>query len=201
MRKSCLAAVILLSCMISVSAFAESPLSLRFLGTGQFAGNYATFPSGTTNNASVGAGFAIGMEGLYKVLPYLELGVGLQYQFARQATFQGTSIGNFEFVPIYAVVRVPVELGPVEPYLVGRIGYGFLSGDSTFTGSGLITLNGGLYFAAGGGIDYHLGSAFSIFAEAAYALDDGSETVSVLSTTTNTAYTGLNVSVGISISL
>jgi hypothetical protein len=200
MRRVCVtvAVVLLLGCLISMSTFADSPFSMRARATGQFAGNQAFSNAGVTINADVAGSFGIGLEALYKVFPYLQIGAGLEYQFSRQATYQGVSQGNFQFLPIYGTVRVPFTLGQIEPYIVGRVGYGIYSGDSTYTASGLFTTNGGLYFGAGGGVDYRLG-ALSVFAEATYALNDGS--LSALGVTVNTSYTKLDVSVGVGFSL
>jgi hypothetical protein len=197
MRRICLAVavVLLLGCLISVSVFADSAISLRARASGQLAGNQADTISGVTINTDVATGFAIGLDALYKLFPYLQIGGGLEYQLLREVTYQGASGGSFQFVPIYGIVRVPFAFGPIEPYVVGRIGYGIYSGDSTYTGTA--TLNGGLYFAAGAGVDYKLG-AVSIFAEATYAVDDGS--MSDSGVTLDTATTGLDVSVGVSFS-
>ncbi|HVP18279.1 MAG TPA: outer membrane beta-barrel protein [Spirochaetia bacterium] len=200
MRKICLTAavVLMLGCLVSVSAFADSGFSLRARVTGQFAGNQSFAGPAATINASVNSGFAIGLEGLYKIIPNLQIGAGLEYQITRQATYNGVSQGNFQFLPVYGMVRVPFAFGPIEPYIVGRIGYGIYSGDSTYTVSGLFATNAGLYFGAGAGIDYSLG-AFSVFAEATYGLNDGS--LSASGVTVNTAYTRLDVSAGVSFAL
>jgi len=200
MRKICVtvAVVLLLGCLISMSTFADGPLSLRVRATGQFDGNLAGTIEGVTVNADVAGGYAIGFEALYKVFPYLQIGAGVEYQFLRDVTYQGADLGNLQFVPIYGMVRVPFPLGHVEPYIVGRIGYGIYSGDSTFTESGLITINNGLYFGLGGGVDYRFGG-ISVFAEATYALDDGSRTLAGV--TENDSYTMLDISVGLGFSL
>jgi hypothetical protein len=191
-------AVALLLSSFSVAAFADGAFSLRFRGTGEFAGNQSVSASPITANESVAGGFAIGLDGLFKVMPYLQIGAGLEYQFSRQATYQGVNQGNVQYLPIYAMVRVPFALGPIEPYVVGRIGYGFFSGDSTYTLSGAMSLSGGLFFAVGGGIDYRFGPV-SIFAEAAYAVDDATQ--QILGVNESVSYTGLDLSVGVGFSL
>jgi hypothetical protein len=166
---------------------------LRARISGQFQGNQQTNFEGATGNSDVDNGYSIGVEGLSKILPILQLGVGVEYQFGRQQT---DFVGNFQYMPIYAVLRVPINLGPITPYAIGRIGYGLFSGDSDYT-SGYPT-TGGLYYAVGGGIDLRFGRA-SIFAEGAYSVDNGS--ISTLNETANILYTRIDLSVGLSITL
>jgi len=177
----------------AISVYAESGM-VRVKVAGQFGGNL--YSSETGNNLNVATGFALGAEALFGVLPWLQVGGGVEYQFLRGVSFQGVSGGNLQFVPIYGILRVPYKLGSIEPYAIARAGYAFYSGDSTFTDNGLISLSGGFYFTIGGGIAYRLGG-FAIFAEANYALDDGSE--SVVGVNTNVSYTKVDVSAGVSV--
>jgi hypothetical protein len=122
------------------------------------------------------------------------LGAGLEYEFGSSLTIDTSAV--FQFIPIYGVVRVPFDIGPVTPYAVARIGYGVFSGNSAYTGG--VSLTGGLYYALGGGIDLRLGQ-FSIFAEGTYSADNGS--FPLLGITFNVLYTTLDLSAGVSIAL
>ena len=90
------------------------------------------------------------------------------------------------------MVRVPFDIGPITPYAIGRIGYGVFSGTSDYNLGW--TQSGGLYYSVGGGIDLRLGG-FSIFAEAAYSVDDGSLAKS--GQTANITYSSVDVSAGL----
>jgi hypothetical protein len=172
-----------------MSVSAESMLRVRVAG--QLSGNQETTYLGATGNDAVDNGYSIAVEGLNKVLPFLQVGVGIEYEVGRQ---QADFPGNFQYVPIYGVARVPFDIGPIIPYAVGRIGYGLFSGDSTYTGGYATT--GGLYYAVGGGIDLRFGKA-SIFAEGTYSADNGS--LSISGDTANIFYTRIDLSAGLSI--
>ena len=187
-----IAIALLLGCFISTSVSADG-FMLRARFAGQLAGNYNASILGITANTAVNNGFSIGAEGLFKILRNLQLGAGLEYEFGRQQTLYA---GNFEFVPLYGVVRVPFDIGPLTPYAIGRIGYGLFSGDPTFAGSW--SLSGGIYYGLGGGIDLRFGKV-SIFAEGTYSADNGSGSNSGL--TLNVLYTRIDLSAGVALSL
>jgi len=195
MRKICFTAVVvlLLGCLVSMSSFADGNM-LRVRAAGQFGGNQS-FTAVTTANYAVSTGFSMGAEGLIGITRNFQLGAGLEYQLGRTITSSGVT-GTFEFLPIYGVVRVPFDIGSVQPYLVGRIGYGLWSGDAAYAGG--ISLNGGLFYAGGGGVDFRFGN-LAIFGEAAYSVNNGSYTS--LGVNVDTSYTRLDISAGLSISL
>jgi hypothetical protein len=76
-----------------------------------------------------------------------QLGGGLQYQFPRGYS-EGS--GQFSFIPLYGSIRLVVPLVAVKPYGVGRIGYGFLTGNDEFRSGG--DPSGGLYYGLGAGV-------------------------------------------------
>ena len=95
-------------------------------------------------------------------------------------------------------MRVPFDVGPVTPYVVGRLGVGLFSGDSNYTGGLGTSL--GRYDAVGGGIDLRFGKA-SIFAEGTYSADNGLIWLSIFGPTANILYTRMDLSAGVSIAL
>ena len=133
MRKICFTAVVvlLLGCLVSMSSFADGNM-LRVRAAGQFGGD-RSFTAVTTANYAVSTGFSMGAEGLIGITRNFQLGAGLEFQLGRTITSSGVT-GTFRsFLPIYGVVRVPFDIGSVQPYLVGRIGYGLWSGDAAYS--------------------------------------------------------------------
>jgi len=92
-------------------------------------------------------GFSVAAEYLYPIFKFFEVGAGVEYQIFR--VVEGASSG-FSFVPVYGVIRTPIDIAFFAPYATGRIGYAypFFEGG---TPSGVVD-RGGLHWAVGGGI-------------------------------------------------
>ena len=204
---------VVLALLLPTVVFAN-PFELRVRASGQVFGNLddkigvSGVPTFTFNGAyldiGVNGGAGVAAEGLYSILPYLQIGVGVEYQVPRSMInpYPGVSNpGTFQFLPIYGIVKVPLDFPlPVRPYFVGRAGYNFVWGDSNFIPPGGSLSTGGFYYALGGGIEFPIGN-WSVFAEATYTGDNC--TLSVNSppfTSGNSFYSYLNASLGVSYS-
>ncbi|MFZ5875041.1 MAG: outer membrane beta-barrel protein [Nitrospirota bacterium] len=96
-----------------------------------------------------GGGFLSGE--LYATInPHVELGAGVELPNARSPE---NSSGEFIFIPIYGVARLYPLVGPVAPYVVGRIGMSLFLGDDDYKGNG--DLESGAHLGIGAGIDIH----------------------------------------------
>lgn len=83
--------------------------------------------------------FSVAAEYLYSVFKFLDVGAGAEYQIRE----------NMSYLPVYGVIRLPIDIAFFAPYATGRIGYGFLI---QIDQPPEVTLVGGLHWAAGGGI-------------------------------------------------
>ncbi len=129
---------------------------------------------GLSVTEDVEIGFSFGADLLYALHDYFEFGIGIEYQISRsQVKYQG----DFNFAPLYGVIRIPFSLKYVTPYLLSRIGYGFFFGDVNYTGT-FGQLTGGFYYAVGGGIEFLrfklLGKDNYLFLESTYSANYGS---------------------------
>lgn len=125
-------------------------------------------------------GFELNIEGTKEFYPNLELGLGLSYQDHGKpekysVTKQG--YGNYIFentgyksLPLYAIIKynIPVESN-IKPYLKANLGYSFnfdekdlkAAGKGAQGGSSIqlknskVSLDNGLYYGIGGGIEYN----------------------------------------------
>ena len=92
-------------------------------------------------------GYSLIGEYKYAYNQNINLGAGLNYQFDRD--FDGAD-GDFSFTTVYALGEYKVTDSPV--YLIGQLGYGSLSVDSTSPNLAGDE-SGGLYYAAGAGMN------------------------------------------------
>jgi len=162
----------------------------------QLLGNHQASVGGLVGNEDVQVGFSFSGEFLYALHDFFEFGIGIEYQIVRR---QVRFAGNFNFAPIYAVVRIPFDLGLFTPFLIGRVGYNFFFGDIEYTGTYGV-LSGGLYYAVGGGIDFINFTLFdkpcSIFIEATYSSNSGSLDDNFFNFSANLIYTKIDVFLG-----
>jgi hypothetical protein len=131
----------------------------------------------TINNLSgtedVETGFSFGADFLCAVHDNIELGIGIEYQIPRsQVKYEG----DFNFAPLYGIIRFPISLRYVTLYSLGRIGYGFFFGEERYTGT-FGKLTGGFYYAVGGGIELIRFTLFGrenyLFLESTYSANNG----------------------------
>ncbi|TCL76302.1 hypothetical protein EDC14_100255 [Hydrogenispora ethanolica] len=78
-----------------------------------------------------------------------EYGVGIGYQSPREIE---ELAGEFSFIPVYLTGKYSFQTDSanVNPYIVGRLGYNFFSGDSDYEGTN--DLGNGFYCALGFGV-------------------------------------------------
>lgn len=133
---------------VSPEAFADT-LGFDAWGSVQFPGQQAgsiTFlSSSASSTTAVKTGASVGAD-LFLKLGVSELGIGAQEQFSRSLTS-----GSFSLTDVFLSLRVPIEIGPIAIYPLGRIGYGFCFADSAYVGT-YVSLTGGLYNEVGAGV-------------------------------------------------
>jgi hypothetical protein len=119
-------------------------------------------PSGTLNSVyttsggiqlsasetrTVAGSFSLGGETTRRTLEGLIYGLGVEYQFYRQAEGGNTS---FSFIPVYGVARVEIPMTQrIHSFVFGRVGYNFYQEANPADG---YRLHGGFYYAAGAGV-------------------------------------------------
>ena len=113
----------------------------------QTLGKHKTTPSSIDSARDVNTGVSISIEFFQRFHRFIEVGAGVEYQFARE--LENIS-GEFNFIPIYAALRIPAGFKKVNPYLIGRIGYNFFRGDDLYVANDKDP-KGGLYYSFGGG--------------------------------------------------
>ena len=191
MKKSLVAIILLL---IAISAFTE--FKTRARAGLQFLGKHEVSILGISGTADVNIGFSFSPELLYAFHDNFEAGIGLEYQIGRSQT---KFPGDFNFASLYGVVIFPLELGPITPFILGRIGYNLFFGDYNYTGP--MSLDGGLYFAVGGGISFLTfkiaDKPRSIFLESTYSQNYGS--ASYIGYTANVIYSKIDVFLGVEV--
>ncbi|UUV17549.1 porin family protein [Fusobacteria bacterium ZRK30] len=126
------------------------------------------------NNETKGFGGEIAIEGYRGLTDNFDLGLGLAYQFHgdREDKSNGTSQGNldskggeYNSVPLYLIAKYNFHMdSEFTPYLKANLGYSFNMGSSdieySFTdanksGKTETEVENGLYWAIGGGMEYH----------------------------------------------
>lgn len=125
----------------------------------QFNGLYSV-NGGITSDINPGAtvGYEFTMKG-----ENVEYGAGVEYQFEKDWKFT-LNEQKFYFIPVFAVLNCPLS---EHEYITARLGYNFFDGNSAYKDGN--TLNGGVYYAAGAGINY---SGFRM--EILYSCNNGS---------------------------
>ncbi len=191
MKKSFVALILIL---VALSVFAEVKSRAR-VGL-QFLGKHKVSILGISGTADVNVGFSFSPELLYAFRDNFEVGIGFEYQIGRSQT---EFPGDFHFVPLYGIVILPLDLDPITLFITGRVGYSLFFGDYNYTG--IASLNGGLYFAAGGGISFLTfiiaDKPRSIFLESTYSQNYGS--ASYAGFTANVIYSKIDVFLGVEV--
>ncbi len=118
-----------------------------------FPGEHKCSCNGNSDIYSSTTGVSSSLEAFFSIGRYVKLGPGLEYQFEREV--KDDSYGDFEpkfrFVPLYLTTKIGLLTeGSFIPELNLHIGYNFIH--SNFDYAGFSDVEGGLYFAAGGGI-------------------------------------------------
>ena len=144
----------------------------------QTLGKHKTTPSSINSARDVNTGVSISIEFFQRFHRFIELGAGVEYQFARG---QENISGAFNFIPIYAALRIPAGFKKVNPYLIGRIGYNFFRGDDLYmAGANYIDPKGGLCYSFGGGANLFSFWLFQsnnyVFTEIIYSVNRGNGT-------------------------
>jgi hypothetical protein len=94
------------------------------------------------------------------------IGFGSEWMLGRE--LEDANGGDFTFSNLYIAIYQMISKN--EPlYMIGRLGYGTFKGDSSYTGSGIIILEGGIFYAYGFG--YRLNEKLSL--EGAYSHNFG----------------------------
>lgn len=162
----------------------------------QFSGQQSGAVGVLSLTTPIDVGVAFEYELVYQAFSYVEVGVGFQQQFFRSMTLY---TGSFAFYSPFAILRIPVQAGPIVLYPLGRIGYGFFLGDADYRGA-YGSLTGGLYYAVGAGmrspdfvIDLWGKSLNHVFIEATYQSNSGLYSDSYYGLTVNVTYTAWNI--------
>ncbi len=116
-----------------------------------FEGDHEVSGYGFSGSEDVETGVSLSGELLFHLNNHLDMGFGLTYQIPRS---QDDFEGDFNFVPVYGVLRAKLNDSNAAPYFTGHLGYNFFDGDSDYKGTGIYEadLDGGLYWGLGGGI-------------------------------------------------
>lgn len=110
--------------------------------------------------------FELSFEGMKKYNNFdLGLGISLQNHSKRDISSSGTDGGNYDSIPIYFITKYNFkEINSYVPYLKLNLGYAFnYNGDDlrvrntsgNITNRDPITVDNGIYFAVGGGLEYN----------------------------------------------
>ena len=153
--------VLICSLLFSVSAFSMDLRGSFFLGTGFTLGQLQPNFSGIDNT--------ILMEGRlhadYAILQWLSIGI--------ESGFSTAQIGNTDFsvgvVPIIARISWhPFSLQNLDPYIVGKAGYGFGFWTKNGTDYNWTDPCGGFVWGIDLGMRYFFSQAIGVFIEAGY---------------------------------
>jgi hypothetical protein len=148
-------------------------------------GTHKVDGGGFDGSTDVESGGFIAGEFYATISPRVELGAGGEVQFPRS---QQDFAGDFGFIPIYGVARLFPIVGPVSPYVTGRLGLNLFYGDSDYKGSG--DLEGGGHLGAGAGLLIQQ----RLQVEALFSLNTG--VYKVGGTSFDITYSNLGISVG-----
>lgn len=132
------------------NAFAGGAVKLGI----DFEGDHDVSYDGSTASFDAKSGVSFSGELLAPMNPYVDFGGGITFQFPRE--LDGWE-DEFNFIPIYGLIRVKSPSGDIAPYFTGQIGYNFLLANSAYkTWYGVEgDVDGGLYYGLGGGIIIH----------------------------------------------
>lgn len=161
MKKNKFIFIMLLFCFVSASALADYSLRLA----------YGMMYKDDINGSGLSDGsYDLSGEFLIDPLESVSVGFGLQYIWpAEYSTFPENIISNpiNSIMPVYGIAIVNIMPDSnIEPYLVGRLGYGFASSNPN---SNVGDLTGDLHYSLG------VGGVFkNFFAELTYDVNSGS---------------------------
>jgi hypothetical protein len=163
MKKLLILTLSLLVLFVSNYAFAEGSGTVK-IGL-DMSGEHEVSGLGLSGSEDVEMGFSLSVEYVAAINENLGLGAGITYQMPRsQEDFEG----DFNFMPIYGLVKLRATSNDISPYLIGQLGYNLFYGDSDYKGSG--SLSGGIYYGIGAGIIFQKG--FQV--ELLYSVNNGS---------------------------
>ncbi len=192
--------ILALCAMVVVGSSAFAELALR-VGT-DLEGQYRTKAEGASWNSDpdmytdVRAGFTLGAEYMVALAPVVKAGAGAEFRVHRSLQ-DSLAERTIAFLPLYGLVRMPLNVEGLRIVPTGRIGYGVLMGNEAYTGSNT-ELSGGLYWAAGLGFQL----SRNLFVEGLYSVNEGMRTTTaqILGTTTTTRssvrYSTVEISIG-----
>lgn len=164
MKKQCLVlALSFLSIIFMGSyAFAESTIKIGL----DMAGEHKVSVVGVSSSEDVNMGISLSGEYVSAIDKNIGIGFGMTFQIPRA---QKDYPGNFNFIPLYGLVKIGSVASEVSPYLIGQLGYNLLyMGDNTYKGDG--SLSGGIYYGIGGGLIFRNLSQIEIL----YSVNKGS---------------------------
>ena len=152
---------------------------------------------GLVGEVDVETGFSYGGDLLYRFHPNAEFGMGYDFQIARS---QVGLPGDFDFTTLYGAFRILAPDINFSPYLAGRVGYGFFSGDALYRGT-FGVLSGDLYYFVGGGAQVvqfeWFASPAAIYVEIGYGVNQGSIQDDVIGYVANMQYSRVEFSIGV----
>jgi hypothetical protein len=101
-------------------------------------------------DSTIDPGISLTAEEIYYVSPAIGIGGGISYQTTRQEPVSG---GNFNFIPIYGLVRVrSTPTGDNRyPYATAQFGYNYFVADQKYAGAGNYEMTNGSYAGLGAG--------------------------------------------------
>jgi len=151
MKKLSIFILVLSLMLISASALADSHMNMAKQGTWTLGIDYdmggtLTETDQNEDENDVNGGFTLNGE---YVIPYknnMSYGGGVAYQLSR--SFTDNEAKEVNFMPLYGIFKYDMEN---EAYVIGHLGYNIFSGSDAYKDNE--ELSGGLYYAAGAGID------------------------------------------------
>ena len=105
----------------------------------------------SVGNEDLEVNLGIGVEYFFRFESGLDLGIGAAYekQELKEADFT-LGFDELEVFPVYGLVRYRLNTrGKWTPYIYGNLGYAF-----TDENKGALTVDGGIYYGAGIGVEY-----------------------------------------------
>ncbi len=128
-------------------------------------GKHKISGEGASGSEDVEEGTSLSIEYGSIIDKGVELGIGMTYQLPRA---QEDYDGDFNFVPIYGLIKIYSATSDPSPYLIGQLGYDiFYKGDSDYKGE--LSLSGGIYYGIGAGLIFN--RSFQI--EGLYSINKG----------------------------
>jgi hypothetical protein len=115
-------------------------------------GDHDASGGGVSASTDVDTGISLTGELFTDIDDHFDLGGGISFQLPR--SLKGNSSDEFNFVPIYGMVRVKSGSPKIAPYGILQLGYNLFLANSSYKGtaSGEADLEGGLYYGIGGGV-------------------------------------------------